>query len=282
MRRIAAREMRREKPGRTLQTTALVHEAYLRLLKDASLSFENRARFLGIAARAMREILIEHARARSARKRGGGAVRLTLDDLVAPVAVAVGRRPRARRGAASGWPGSTTRHARVVELRYFGGLSVEETAAALELSPATVKRAWTLARAWLFRELKGRTRAGARAWPAMTDEPRALVARARRCSTRRGSVRRPERAAFLDEACAGDGGAEGRGGGAARARMRSADGVPRRRRPRRRVAAARRHGRRRCRRARWWDPTASSARSDAAGWAWSTWPRIPGSPGSSR
>ena len=85
LRRIAAREMRREKPGRTLQTTALVHEAYLRLIKDASLSFENRAHFLGVAARAMREILIEHARARSARKRGGGAVRLTLDDLVAPV-----------------------------------------------------------------------------------------------------------------------------------------------------------------------------------------------------
>ncbi|MCU0257014.1 MAG: ECF-type sigma factor, partial [Vicinamibacterales bacterium] len=86
LRRIAAREMRRERPGRTLQTTALVHEAYLRLLKDASLSFESRAHFLGIAARAMREILIEHARGRGARKRGGGAVRLTLDDLTAPVA----------------------------------------------------------------------------------------------------------------------------------------------------------------------------------------------------
>src|SRR5512139_2531993 len=82
LRRIAAREMRHEKPGRTLQTTALVHEAYVRLLKDASLSFESRAHFLGIAARAMREILIEHARARSARKRGGGSVRLTFDDVV--------------------------------------------------------------------------------------------------------------------------------------------------------------------------------------------------------
>ncbi len=154
LRRIAAREMRHEKPGRTLQTTALVHEAYLRLLKDASLSFENRAHFLGIAARAMREILIEHARARSARKRGGGAVRLTFDDLVAPVpspSVDVLALDEALERLAR----LDKRHARVVELRYFGGLSVEETAAALSLSPATVKRAWTLARAWLFRELGG-------------------------------------------------------------------------------------------------------------------------------
>lgn len=154
LRRIAAREMRREKPGRTLQTTALVHEAYLRLLKDASLSFENRAHFLGIAAHAMREILIEHARARSARKRGGGAVRLTLDDLVAPVpslSIDVLALDEALQRLAR----LDERHARVVELRYFGGLSVEETAVALELSPATVKRAWTIARAWLYRELGG-------------------------------------------------------------------------------------------------------------------------------
>ena len=154
LRRIAAREMRREKPGRTLQTTALVHEAYLRLLKDASLSFENRAHFLGIAAHAMREILIEHARARTARKRGGGAVRLTLDDLVAPVpspSIDVLALDEALERLAR----LDERHARVVELRYFGGLSVEETAVALELSPATVKRAWTIARAWLYRELGG-------------------------------------------------------------------------------------------------------------------------------
>jgi RNA polymerase sigma factor (TIGR02999 family) len=154
LRRIAAREMRREKPGRTLQTTALVHEAYLRLLKDASLSFQNRAHFLGIASRAMREILIEHARARSARKRGGGAVRLTLDDLVASVSspsVDVLALDEALQRLAR----LDERHARVVELRFFGGMSVEETAAALDLSPATVKRDWTLARAWLYRELGG-------------------------------------------------------------------------------------------------------------------------------
>jgi RNA polymerase sigma factor (TIGR02999 family) len=102
LRRIAAREMRREKPGRTLQTTALVHEAYLRLLKNASLSFENRAHFLGIAARAMREILIEHARGRSARKRAAAPCG-SPDDLVAR-AVAFRRRPRARRSTSTAGP----------------------------------------------------------------------------------------------------------------------------------------------------------------------------------
>jgi RNA polymerase sigma-70 factor, ECF subfamily len=160
LRRIAAREMRRERSGRTLQTTALVHEAYLRLVKDASLSFENRAQLLGIAAHAMREILIERARARGARKRGGGAARITLDDtlLVSPapsidlLALEDALQRLARLDA---------RHAKVVELRYFGGLSIEETAAALELSPPTVKRAWTLARAWLYRELTGTGSPGA-------------------------------------------------------------------------------------------------------------------------
>ncbi len=152
--RAAAREMRHEKPGRTLQTTALVHEAYLRLLKDASLSFESRAHFLGIAARAMREILIERARARVAQKRGGQAVRVTLDDVTARTpspSIDVLALDEALQRLAR----LDERHARVVELRYFGGLSVEETAAAMGLSPATVKRAWTLARAWLFKELGG-------------------------------------------------------------------------------------------------------------------------------
>ena len=158
LRRIAGREMRRENPGRTLQTTALVHEAYLRLLKDASLSFENRAHFLGVAARAMREILIEHARARVARKRGGGGVRVTLDDAVAPLA-SPSIDVLALEEALQRLTRLDKRHARVVELRYFGGMSVEETAAALDLSPATVKRDWTLARAWLYRELGGSSQA---------------------------------------------------------------------------------------------------------------------------
>jgi len=154
LRRIAAREMRRERSGRTLQTTALVHEAYLRLLKDASLSLDNRAHFLGVAAHAMREILIERARARVAQKRGGGAIRVTLDEAISPspdVSIDVLALDEALQRLAR----LDNRHAQVVELRYFGGLSVEETAAALNLSPATVKRAWTLARAWLFRELGG-------------------------------------------------------------------------------------------------------------------------------
>lgn len=154
LRRVAAREMRREAPGRTLQTTALVHEAYLRLLKDATLSFENRAHFLGVAARAMRQILIEHARARAARKRGGHDVRVTLDDALAAVeqaGVDVLDLDRAlgRLGALN------ERAAHIVELRFFGGMSVEEAAIAIGASAATVKREWALARAWLYRELSG-------------------------------------------------------------------------------------------------------------------------------
>ena len=154
LRRIASREMRQERPGRTLQATALVHEAYLRLVKDATLSAANRGQFLGVAAHAMREILIEHARARVAQKRGGGAARITLDESLSAtpgLSIDVLALDEALQRLARLDP----RHAQVVELRYFGGLSVEETAAAMSLSPATVKRAWTLARAWLYRELGG-------------------------------------------------------------------------------------------------------------------------------
>jgi RNA polymerase sigma factor (TIGR02999 family) len=146
--------MRREHQGRTLQTTALVHEAYLRLLKDASLSFENRAHFLGVAARAMREVLIDRSRARGAKKRGGQDVRIPLDEtqLAAPDAgIPVDDLDRALERLAAVSP----RAARVVEMRFFGGLSVEETATAMSLSPATVKREWALARAWLHRDLTG-------------------------------------------------------------------------------------------------------------------------------
>ena len=154
LRRIASREMRRERQGRTLQTTALVHEAYLRLVKDASLSAANRGQFLGIAAHAMREILIDRARARLARKRGGGGARVTREASLAMtpgLSIDVLALDEALQRLARLDP----RHARVVELRYFGGLSVEDTASAMGLSPATVKRIWTMARAWLFRELGG-------------------------------------------------------------------------------------------------------------------------------
>jgi RNA polymerase sigma factor (TIGR02999 family) len=152
LRRIAARHLRRERPGGTLQATALVHEAYLRLLKDEDLSFQNRAHFFGIAARSMRQILVEHARARGAGKRGGERQRVTLDEGAAAV-------PGpdvdllALNEALDRLAAVNPQHARIVELRFFGGLTNEEAAAALDVSPATVKRAWAVARAWLFREL---------------------------------------------------------------------------------------------------------------------------------
>jgi RNA polymerase sigma factor (TIGR02999 family) len=152
LRRIAARYLRRERAGHSLQATALVHDAYLRLLKDEDLSFQNRAHFLGIAARSMRQILVEHARARDAAKRGGERRRVTLDE-----SVAAGE-PRdidllALDAALERLAERDPQHARIVELRFFGGLTNEETAEALDVSPATVKRAWAVARAWLFREL---------------------------------------------------------------------------------------------------------------------------------
>ena len=161
LRRIAGRCLRRERPGHTLQATALVNEAYLRLLKDQDLSFENRAHFLGIAARSMRQILVEHARARDAEKRGGERRRITLEETAA-VTGSPGVDILAVHEALERLAALDPQHARIVELRFFGGLTNEETAAALGVSPATVKRAWAVARAWLFRELAGGPDAGGR------------------------------------------------------------------------------------------------------------------------
>jgi RNA polymerase sigma factor (TIGR02999 family) len=152
LRKIARRYLRQERPGQTLQATALVHEAYLRLLKDTNLSFENRAHFLAIAAQSMRQILIERARARVASKRGGKRARVTLDEGAAvetpqPVDVLALEQVLERLARLD------QQQARVVELRFYGGLTVEETAEALAISPATVKRDWSVARAWLYREL---------------------------------------------------------------------------------------------------------------------------------
>jgi RNA polymerase sigma factor (TIGR02999 family) len=152
LRRIAGRYVRHERAGHSLQATALVHEAYIRLIKDEDLTFENRAHFLGIAARSMRQILVEHARARDAEKRGGERQRVTLDEGVAaggPADVDLLALEEALERLAA----LNADHARIVELRFFGGLTNEETAAALDISPATVKRAWAVARAWLFREM---------------------------------------------------------------------------------------------------------------------------------
>ncbi len=154
LRRLAAAYLRREKPGQTLQPTALVHEAYLRLLKDRPNRWQNRAHFCAIAAHSMRQILIDRARARGARKRGGAQPRVTLDEgLVAdhPTSIDLVALDEALTRLEAFDPDA----ARLVELRFFGGLTIEETAQAMNISPATVKRHWAVARAWLARELEG-------------------------------------------------------------------------------------------------------------------------------
>ena len=153
LRRLAAHYLRGERPRQTLQPTALVHEAYLRLLKDRPDRWQNRAHFCAIAAHLMRQILIERARARDAQKRGGGAPRVTFDEAL-PVTAPGGHVDLiALDSALERLAALDADHARIVELRYFGGLTIEETADAMGTSPATVKRHWALARAWLAREL---------------------------------------------------------------------------------------------------------------------------------
>ena len=155
LRRLAASYIRHEKPGQTLQPTALVHEAYLRLMKDRPDRWQNKAHFCAIAAHSMRQILIERARARNAQKRWGEKARITLEEEL----VQGGERAvdlLALDEAIERLAALDPAQARIVELRFFGGLTVEETADALDVSPATVKRHWTVARAWLARELEGR------------------------------------------------------------------------------------------------------------------------------
>lgn len=156
LRRLAASYLRRERPGQTLQATALVNEAFVRLSQEHGKPFENRTHFLAIAALSMRQILVQRARARHADKRGGGAERITLDESIAgaPVSENDGVDVLALDEALTRLAAFDPQQARLVELRYFGGLTIEETAETLEISPATVKRQWVLARAWLRRELK--------------------------------------------------------------------------------------------------------------------------------
>jgi RNA polymerase sigma factor (TIGR02999 family) len=153
LRRLAAAYMRRERPGQTLQATALVHEAYLRLA-GAGTPWTDKRHFVGIAARSMRQILVERARARGAQKRWAGLDRVTMTDALAVAADAEGMLP-ALDDALTRLEQIDAEQARIVELRYFAGLSIEETADALGISPATLKRRWAMARAWLFRELSG-------------------------------------------------------------------------------------------------------------------------------
>jgi RNA polymerase sigma factor (TIGR02999 family) len=151
-----ARQVRRGRGSETLNTTALVHEAYLRLLPSRELGWEGRSHFLGVAARAMRQVLVRAAERRSSAKRGGGLSVLPLDDALQRPPDGAGVDPErvlALDGALRRLEVLSARQARVVECRYFAGLSVEETAAALGISEPTVKRDWSVARAWLAREL---------------------------------------------------------------------------------------------------------------------------------
>jgi len=155
--RQAGRAMRHEADDHTLQTTALVHEAYIRLVDQRRVEWRNRAHFFGVAAQLMRRILVDHARRRHAGKRGSGQRHVSLDDVdVAPEASTApgGLDVLALDELLDRLTAMDESQARIVELRYFGGLSIEETAEVMEISPATVKREWTIARAWLRRELE--------------------------------------------------------------------------------------------------------------------------------
>lgn len=155
LRRLAQRYLGRERAEHTLEPTALVHEVYLKLLGQHDVQWQNRAHFFGVSAQLMRRILVDHARARRAAKRGDGQPMVTLDEAVLASAVddaTVVALDDALRRLADIDPAQS----RLVELRFFGGLTVEETAEVMEISPRTVKREWAVARAWLYREVASR------------------------------------------------------------------------------------------------------------------------------
>jgi RNA polymerase sigma factor (TIGR02999 family) len=154
LRRLARGYMRRERQGHTLQTTALVNEAYLKLVEQRRVRWQNRAHFLAIAAQQMRRILVDHARKRQYQKRGGGALQVTLGEAEG---LAVERAPDlvALDEALAALAEFDPRRARVVELKFFGGLTTEEAAEALGVSTTTVERDWTVARAWLHKTVTG-------------------------------------------------------------------------------------------------------------------------------
>ena len=152
LRRLAQSYLSRERPGHTLQTTALVHEAYLRLVDQRSVNWQNRAQFFGIAAQMMRRILINHAKDRRAKKREGYASRVSLDDAVSffeERELDLMELDEALNSLAALDPQQT----QIVELRFFGGLTIEEVAEVLNMSPATIKREWDSAKLWLRRQL---------------------------------------------------------------------------------------------------------------------------------
>ena len=151
---IAERQMGRERSDHTLQPTALVHEAFLKLVGNSEATWQNRQQFMGVAAQAMRRILVDHARRQKAQKRGSGGDKIELNEaLLAPSEDAASIDLEALDNALTRLAALDPRQARIVELRFFGGLSVEETAEVAGVSTATVKRDWQFAKAWLKREL---------------------------------------------------------------------------------------------------------------------------------
>lgn len=153
LRKLAANYLRRERPDHTLQPTALVHEAYLRLVDQTRANWQNRAHFFGVAAQIMRRLLVDHARKHNAEKRGQEFQKLSLDENV-DRAVERGAELIALDDALNALAEFDEQKARVVELRYFGGLSIEETADVLGVAPTTIKRHWRFARAWLYGEMQ--------------------------------------------------------------------------------------------------------------------------------
>ena len=154
LRRLAKQQMRRERAGHTLQTTALIHEAYLRLIEASQVRLENLRHFFAAASRLMRQVLVDLARERGSRKRGGAAEQVTLDEALV-VSEQRNEGMLALDEALSALAEVDARKSQVVELRFFGGLSVEETAEALDVSVETVHRDWRLAKSWLLRKLRG-------------------------------------------------------------------------------------------------------------------------------
>ena len=156
LRRLAAGYLKKERAGQLLRTTALVHEAYLRLVDQQAPHWESRSHFYAIAARVMRQVLVDYARREGAARRGGKGRKLALSEAGDVPAASEGMDFLALDSALNTLAAVDSRQARLVELRYFGGLTIEETAEVMSLSPATVKREWTHARAWLFKELSER------------------------------------------------------------------------------------------------------------------------------
>ena len=152
--RLAHHYMSRERAGHTLQTTAIINEAYLRLVDNTKPSWQNRSHFVAAAAKLMRRIMVDHARERHTLKRGGGALKVTLDE-AAFVTESRSDELLALDEALEGLAALDPRKSQIVELRYFGGLTIDETAEFLKLSQRTVEREWTMAKAWLYRALRG-------------------------------------------------------------------------------------------------------------------------------